>query len=726
MKRAHLRKDRFVSCSYQATVDTGLERSESGQSELEQSEGASLASRRRVRTSAAMLGLALSMGATGALLPQQDDGAAAAEPRVPNTAIAATLPVAQSGSPLSGVRWVEHIVREGQSIQQVASHYQVNGWSVAVANGLTLDSSLRTGQVLRVPVPNRLSTQIAAVEPNHLEAAQSSTLVASANLEQLSGLSENESASQIEVERNQSLERLRQQRERLRESLAELRYEESNSSNSVVNAPRVEREAAQAAESGDAQVGGKIPDQIATSHIVPTTQPQSGALPGIPFIAPDNSLSPSDEVAITSDPQAEVIQPGGLQLSEYRVSPGDTVAGIARAHNIPQSLLIEANGLRNPNVIFVGQVLSVPSTPSTDRIAVPETSGSFTLADALPVAADSVTPQTDVPAQYAQVNESVPVLPSPQSSSIVTSPVPASSEVVSDTQNGVEQIAASPDLIPMPEALAPTSDAEFTPSVSDTSVPSGANPYVASLLTEIRAMRQQRSIPPSTAVVVESAPEETEAAALPEPAIPSEVAVNPHMNQAIETVNEEVRPVSSSRPDRDSTAQPEMVAAAPLGSESYDPLLQPITGRMVSPELPPLPGADTFLPEDGIFNGFIWPARGVLTSGYGWRWGRMHRGIDIAADVGTPIYAAATGVIEFAGWNSGGYGNMVEVRHPDGTMTRYAHMNAIHVRNGQRVSQGEQLGEMGSTGYSTGPHLHFEVHIPAQGTVNPMAYLPAR
>jgi murein DD-endopeptidase MepM/ murein hydrolase activator NlpD len=124
------------------------------------------------------------------------------------------------------------------------------------------------------------------------------------------------------------------------------------------------------------------------------------------------------------------------------------------------------------------------------------------------------------------------------------------------------------------------------------------------------------------------------------------------------------------------------------------------------------------------FNGYIWPAKGVLTSGYGWRWGRMHKGIDIAAPIGTPIVAAAPGVVVSAGWNSGGYGNLVELQHPDGSVTLYAHNNRILVRRGQEVAQGQQISEMGSTGRSTGPHLHFEVHPNGRGAVNPIALLP--
>ncbi len=122
--------------------------------------------------------------------------------------------------------------------------------------------------------------------------------------------------------------------------------------------------------------------------------------------------------------------------------------------------------------------------------------------------------------------------------------------------------------------------------------------------------------------------------------------------------------------------------------------------------------------------GFSWPAAGTLTSRFGRRWGRMHKGIDIAGPVGTPINAAADGIIIAAGWNSGGYGNLVEVRHSDGTTTRYGHNSRISVAVGQTVSQGQQIAEMGSTGHSTGSHLHFEIRPSGGDAVNPIALLP--
>ncbi|MGI9604244.1 MAG: M23 family metallopeptidase, partial [Acidimicrobiales bacterium] len=117
-----------------------------------------------------------------------------------------------------------------------------------------------------------------------------------------------------------------------------------------------------------------------------------------------------------------------------------------------------------------------------------------------------------------------------------------------------------------------------------------------------------------------------------------------------------------------------------------------------------------------------WPAGGVVTSRFGPRWGRMHQGIDIAAPSGTPVYAAAGGTVIQAGFN-GGYGNAVVIDHGGGLSTVYAHHSSLTVSAGQSVGAGTQVGLMGSTGNSTGPHVHFEVRI--NGTpYDPLAYLP--
>lgn len=143
----------------------------------------------------------------------------------------------------------------------------------------------------------------------------------------------------------------------------------------------------------------------------------------------------------------------------------------------------------------------------------------------------------------------------------------------------------------------------------------------------------------------------------------------------------------------------------------------------ISLKLPPLPASEEYLPP--AFDGYMWPAQGVLTSGYGWRWGRLHRGIDIAAPIGTPVLAAASGEVIGAGWHNG-YGNLIKLEHLDGSLTLYAHNDRILVSHGQRVNQGEQIAEMGTTGNSTGPHLHFEIHVKNNEIVDPLALLSSK
>jgi len=112
-----------------------------------------------------------------------------------------------------------------------------------------------------------------------------------------------------------------------------------------------------------------------------------------------------------------------------------------------------------------------------------------------------------------------------------------------------------------------------------------------------------------------------------------------------------------------------------------------------------------------------------FTSGFGYRWGRLHAGTDFAAPHGTPIYATADGVVIHAGWQSG-YGRLVKIQHEFGIETRYAHQSKIRVKVGQRVSRGDRIGDMGNTGRSTGTHLHYEVRVGGK-PVNPMIYIKA-
>jgi murein DD-endopeptidase MepM/ murein hydrolase activator NlpD len=119
---------------------------------------------------------------------------------------------------------------------------------------------------------------------------------------------------------------------------------------------------------------------------------------------------------------------------------------------------------------------------------------------------------------------------------------------------------------------------------------------------------------------------------------------------------------------------------------------------------------------------FVLPTKGVFTSGYGGRWGVFHWGIDLANSIGTPILAAADGVVVESGPASG-FGLWVRIRHSDGATTVYGHINRSLVTEGQKVRAGQEIAEMGNRGNSTGPHLHFEVWNAAGQKINPIMWL---
>ncbi len=122
---------------------------------------------------------------------------------------------------------------------------------------------------------------------------------------------------------------------------------------------------------------------------------------------------------------------------------------------------------------------------------------------------------------------------------------------------------------------------------------------------------------------------------------------------------------------------------------------------------------------------FVMPTKGIFTSNFGYRWGVLHAGIDLANSIGTPIHAVSDGVVIAAG-PTAGYGMWVKLRHADGTVTLYGHVNTALVGLGQRVMAGDQIATMGNRGDSTGPHLHFEVILNGTNRVDPVPWLAQR
>jgi len=200
-----------------------------------------------------------------------------------------------------------------------------------------------------------------------------------------------------------------------------------------------------------------------------------------------------------------------------------------------------------------------------------------------------------------------------------------------------------------------------------------------------------------------------------------------------------LQPVALSAPQQAERAEREPVDAQPVTPQAQPNLLlgkaleQGLAVANKPKPAPPAPlerasrdrtpDADADAPEttDRLY---VRPGSGRVTSTYGRRWGRLHAGVDIAAGTGAPVRAVTNATVKSAGWE-GGYGRCVRLIHSDGTETVYAHLSAITVSRGERVAAGERIGREGSTGHSTGPHLHFEVRI--NGTpVNPLSWLRKR
>lgn len=421
-------------------------------------------------------------------------------------------------------------------------------------------------------------------------------------------------------------------------------------------------------------------------------------------------------------------------LPEYQVKAGDTLTAIARNYGISVSELVSANGLTNPNQLQINQQIRVPTFQysNTTGQTVAVIKGSRVTIAPVEIATSDLT----VPASPAAVSENSDpraVRNWPLQSGSLT----AGATTEEPLRRAATLETSTPDVVgTQPEnlALPPAVDAAYTGvggSISDEAVETAtvANPYFQNLQNDVQRLRQKyyaqvvhdRQLPIEEPVLKTGS--HTTGAGADSPDL-SEQRGNSEAPSKVVTQNRSI-----TAPIEEQSPAQARVATAPMDMQPYSSLRSIGTGQQqVLPDLPPLAPGDSYLPKpfdtSAPFKGYIWPTKGVLTSGYGWRWGRMHRGVDIAAPMGTPVFAAGTGVVIKAGWSSGGYGKLVELRHPNGTLTRYAHNKRILVQAGQQVQQGQQISEMGSTGFSTGPHCHFEVHPQGKGAVNPIAFLP--
>jgi murein DD-endopeptidase MepM/ murein hydrolase activator NlpD len=681
---------------------------------------------RQKRTNAAMI-LAVSMGASSLFVTRQNDQAFAAEPvSNQNTAYsfsaipdieASFVPTnsleSQAPTPVTVV--ASKSVVEPTAVSQVSG--LGNNWKVATSGvqvptpyNVSVPQQFQSISGATVPsfnskeeTANRLSETLSKAKKS--QTALNQTVVNPT--EPVSVSSERKINFQLKAQQEFALGHLKEKSNRLRDSLAEFRGSEGQKSLRVA-----------------ANIATEPVANDTTSNVIQTTSQQSEANQISPSTTSElvsrlkqqrNNVASVPESILTPAPASGVLP---AAVTAYEVKPGDTFASIASKKGISASEALKVNNLNNANSLQVNQKLTIPANETITAVNLnTETSAIVPKISSLPA--------------NAATNPVKPV--------VANSQIPISQPTTNINFNGIGGDT------PVPQGFADTQIAKALPG---SKVKRKNNAYVRNLQEEIEKLRDryraQQSGNGTGNVVVPVVPQnDTATVPIPVPRAsqyPVSIPVPPVYGRQ---QNNQARPsVSAKEPINPDFQDNSVRIAVPPASRDASGTLGNMRGVSVSPQLPPLAAVDKYLPssvEDntpvnpGVMPGspssntaFIWPAKGVLTSGYGWRWGKMHRGVDVAGPVGTPIYAAADGVIEKAGYNSGGYGYLVEIRHADGSMTRYGHNSKLLVQPGQEVRQGQHVSNMGSTGFSTGPHLHFEIHRSGKGAVNPIAFLPPR
>ena len=717
---------------------------------------------RRVQTSVAMLGIAFSFGTSAPLLVEPESALAA------EGSVVAVLPAAGDEADVVQPKFVTdtgdlaattyHTVQEGDSLWHIAEEHQADVRSIKSANGIAPDEVLRVGQVIRVP------SVIAGVDAN-AQSEKVQRLALSNNVrgsvggdlsvvfgEELPLDSQGEAAPAPESSTVAKLDAAPSSG-LAAEDAADESYE-LTAATLTGNSPNDSEEVDSAkAALANLEAAEGAPETVETVAVLPAPLPTSMPLNEVKVnpLSELNAVDSASEAPLAAAPVEQVAEPlaataepevaaspavaaDGWQnqdlqapVSEqptavatdksltvaalnnsaneaaetvlnaapevdaqrYQVKAGDTLWDIASRHGLSVDELMHHNAGQQAESLMVGDQINIPQPQAYDA----DQSSESPLARAIIPTAEQN--------RDAAIQDHLARIRAAANQQIDQEELKARITAVRQSLEASERQQMN---------VAPL---EFHSPVDETPAAVGSQ---AELDTSSISSEQRQRLPLGTAAADQPTWTVTDAAA-------GEGSTD---LAALTSPTETTNGLLDSAPAQ--PAVPEnMMAAAPMSPDTYRASPQLPVGEVVNPGMPMLPDSGEFLPEaPNRFNGYVWPARGTLTSGYGWRWGRMHRGIDIAGPVGTPIMAAAPGVVVRSGWNSGGYGNLVDIRHADGSLTRYAHNSRLLVREGQQVRQGQQIAEMGSTGFSTGPHLHFEVHLPNSGTVNPLAHLPGR
>lgn len=733
----------------------------------------------RVPTTAAMIGLAISMGATSVLVTRQSDQATAAE-ALGNQNTASTVPASDAEVKYTSTKKLKLpavssvSVPESPAVVEPTAISQLPDlrakWQVA-ASRMSVPAS---APVVVPNSPKKAEEQSVAWEKTNVQQSKKLGVQTLSHADGVAGVQKVSSVSaqpktaeanntldaevnaQLKAQQEYALNRLQEKSNSLRKSLADWQSKESKdlSQQAVTRfaqpmtvAEQMQKTSTSITASQQLETNSDVSRTKLVSKLKQRLEAQVSPAP-MPTAAPATAAV----VAPTTQTAAAIT---------HEVKPGETLAAIANHYGISVSQLLKANNFSNPYQLQINQKLSVPVTEnrSTTQPTV-AASGTTNVGE---ISANSVI------ANNSSVSVPTPVLTDKQFQTYIESTTGNSAEntiTTSQTTSGADTSYVANGVggdAPVPKVFTEIQLANKPPATTTKQVKNSQR--LRSLQAEIEKLREKyRSQQAGNIVVPEGSQTNNTSVtvpvsnqndavvpiAVPKPndtavqmpvtgsnnaviqiPVPRPIGSNNYNTKPGKPIYPAKRPANE--PINPELLPPNQTVAAPSMGGDASRSLGSLQGTTVSPQLPPLAAVDRYLPRmidentpapSTSSTGYIWPAKGTLTSGYGWRWGRMHKGIDIANSTGTPIYAVADGIVEKAGWNSGGYGNLVDIRHADGSMTRYGHNSKLLVQAGQQVQQGQTIALMGSTGFSTGPHTHFEIHAAGKGAVNPIALLP--
>ncbi|AIE75506.1 putative peptidase [Synechocystis sp. PCC 6714] len=682
-----------------------------------------------------MVGLAVSMGATGMLFSQAA-AAATSSGNSPLVSVSNLSPdrsdIPQSDGVLASPS-LKHQVKDGESLWQISQTFQVEAQAIALANNISTDTALKAGQVLSIPRPTTLAKA-------HQTQSPTATIPPLAPLEQTDSLAVSSSLApgQSSVTANATAIKPKAQAlvadvsrpvqgapvEPLEEKLTSQRIKTTAEGAGVkldAKASLPSPVEVAAAAHGDRPIPIAVlapeefsPIEVQVNSSSAPVDPRSMPVPTLPTVAPvtqkaqreENSMASGEDVSLDNLRQNGMAQPA--QPVETALNLDEPVAIAVIPPQMEQNVVTEPQV--SPTPVVLEPTPAIAALPSSSTLPVDEgISYQVRPGDTLSQIARNYDVQ---PEKIQQVNgldnpneikaEQILVIPPPTTLAAAPEAVVPSLPSFVSTQ---------------PQATARVANAQEEPD----------SQYQTQLRAEVIQLNQtQPNQTPVTPRRTLTVARQVNNEQVPDWQSRSPQSLPPKFNQPrqdLAQLQRQYSPQGQRSQFSTSLSQPQIIGAAPSPVQGYNDSIQIPVIQEVSPELPGLSTPD-FPRGPAQFNGYIWPAKGVFTSGFGPRWGRMHRGIDIAGPIGTPIMAAAPGEVIFSGWNSGGFGNLVKIRHGDGSVTYYAHNNRLLVRRGDYVEQGQQIAEMGSTGRSTGPHLHFEIRVGGTNAVNPVALLP--